>query len=70
MEAPPPDPRLEFLGSYVQKSMKLKPEKWARLLGTEDLKKQIVAFLDNSEPAFLIVLQVCIQYYLFLHFIY
>lgn len=58
MEVPAPDPRLEFLGNYIQKSMKLKPEKWGRLLGTEELRKLVFAFLDNQEPLVLIVMQV------------
>lgn len=53
-----PDPRLDFLGGYVQKTMKLKPEKWSRLLATEDLKAHLMEFLDNPDPPVLIVMQV------------
>lgn len=58
MEGSTGDPRLSFLGCYVQKSMKLKQEKWARLLGVEEHRKQIIEFLDNPEPPLLIVMQV------------
>lgn len=55
---PPPDPRLDFLGGYIQKTMKLKPEKWSRLLATDELKAQVVDYLDHPEPPVLIVMQV------------
>lgn len=31
------DPRLEFMFSYLQLSMHLKPDKWAKLLGNREL---------------------------------
>jgi len=54
----PPDPRLEYLGNYIQKTMKLKSEKWSRLLATDDLKAQVVDWLDHPDPPVLIVMQV------------
>jgi hypothetical protein len=30
------DPRLEFMFSYLQTSLRLKPDKWAKLLGNKD----------------------------------
>lgn len=53
----PPDPRLEFLGGYIQKTLKLKSEKWTRLLATEDLRAQVLDWLDHPEPPVLIVMQ-------------
>nr|CAD7197239.1 unnamed protein product [Timema douglasi] len=47
---PPPDPRLEYIGSYVTKTLKLKPEKWGRLVATEELKTMVCEFLNFSEP--------------------
>lgn len=44
------DPRLVFLGRYVQKTLKLKPEKWNRLLMTEEQKTIVVDFLNKPEP--------------------
>lgn len=58
MEKPEVDTRLEFLGSYIQKTLKLKPEKWGRLLATEELKTIVMEFLDKPEPVLLIVMQV------------
>jgi dynein heavy chain len=49
------DYRLEYLGSVVQKSLKLKPEKWGRLLMSEDYRNLVLDFLDNPVPAALFV---------------
>lgn len=49
------DPRLEFMGLYVQRRLKLKPEKWARLTTTEEHKNTIKDFLDGDQQMQLIV---------------
>ncbi|XP_058791425.1 dynein beta chain, ciliary [Phymastichus coffea] len=49
------DPRMEYLGSVVQKSLKLKHEKWHRLTVTEDHRNILLDFLDNPVPAALFV---------------
>nr|CAD7428767.1 unnamed protein product [Timema monikensis] len=54
---PPPDPRLEYIGSYVTKTLKLKPEKWGRLVATEELKSMVCEFLNFPEPLVLVILQ-------------
>ncbi|KAK0169129.1 hypothetical protein PV327_002875 [Microctonus hyperodae] len=51
----PTDHRLEYLGSCIQKSLKLKPEKWGRLLLTEEYRNAVLDFLDNPTPAALFV---------------
>ncbi|XP_046594204.1 dynein beta chain, ciliary [Neodiprion lecontei] len=51
----PADFRLEYIGSFVQKSLKLKPEKWGRLLLTEDYRNTVIDFLDNPKPPALFV---------------
>ena len=51
----PTDVRLEFIGLIVQKSLKLKPEKWGRLLMTEEYRNCVLDFLDNPVPAALFV---------------
>ncbi|KAL1130936.1 hypothetical protein AAG570_012177 [Ranatra chinensis] len=56
MEAPV-DPRPEFLGNCVQKAMKLKPEKWTRLMATKDLKAIVMEFLDTGNSSLLIISQ-------------
>lgn len=49
------DPRLDFMGLYVQRRLKLKPEKWARLTTTEEHKNTIKEFLDGDQQMQLIV---------------
>lgn len=49
------DPRLEFMGLYVQRRLKLKPEKWSRLTTTEEHKNTLKEFLDGDQQMQLIV---------------
>lgn len=49
------DTRLEFMGSFVQKTLKLKPEKWLRLTTIEEHKNTLKEFLDRQSPMQLIV---------------
>lgn len=51
----PTDFRLEYIGGIVQKSLKLKPEKWGRLLLTEEHRTAVFDFLDNPLPAALFI---------------
>lgn len=51
----PADFRLEYIGGFVQKSLKLKPEKWARLLLTEEYRNAVLDFVDNPLPAALFI---------------
>lgn len=50
-----PDTRLEYLGSYVQKTLKLKPEKWLRLITVDEHKAVLKEFLDRNHPEVLII---------------
>lgn len=49
------DSRFEYMGSFVQKTLKLKPEKWMRLSTVEEHKSTIKEFLDRAMPMQLIV---------------
>lgn len=49
------DPRFEFLGSYTVKSLKLKPEKWLRVLGIEEHRSTLKDFVDKPFPILLVV---------------
>ncbi|KAL9897380.1 dynein heavy chain at 93AB [Glossina fuscipes fuscipes] len=51
-----PDPRLELMGSFVSKTLKLKPEKWTRVITVEEYKGIIKEFLDRPNPVFLIII--------------
>lgn len=55
-EVPGPDLRYEFMGSYVQKTLKLKPEKWLRVITVEEHKLVIREFLDRPFPMVLIII--------------
>lgn len=49
------DPRYDFIGSYVVKSLKLKPEKWMRVLSIEEHRTTLRDFLDKPYPILLVV---------------
>lgn len=57
MDGPPVevDKRLEYLGTFVQKTLKLKPEKWSRLIATEEHKAIVMKFLERSHPNVLVI---------------
>lgn len=50
-----PDLRLDFMGSFIQKTLKLKPEKWQRLLTFEEQKTIIKDFLDIPTEMVLVI---------------
>lgn len=50
-----PDVRLDYMGSFVQKSLKLKPEKWARVLAIEEHKAVLKDFADSPHEIVLVV---------------
>ncbi|CAG9135931.1 unnamed protein product [Plutella xylostella] len=49
------DPRFDFIGSYAVKSLKLKPEKWTRVLGIEEHRSTLKDFVDKPMPILLVV---------------
>lgn len=58
MDGPPVlevDNRLEYLGTFVQKTLKLKPEKWSRMIATEDHKAIVMKFLERPYPNVLVI---------------
>jgi dynein heavy chain len=50
-----PDTRLDYMGSFIQKTLKLKPEKWQRLLTFEEHKTVIKDFLDIPTEMVLVI---------------
>lgn len=54
-QTPQIDNRLEFLGNYVQKTLKLKPEKWTRMLATEENKAILKKFLERPHPVLVVI---------------
>lgn len=59
MDQPPAtivDHRMDFLGTYVQKSLKLKTEKWTRVMTTEEYKAMVMKFLERCSPNLLVII--------------
>lgn len=49
------DNRIDFLGTFVQKTLKLKSEKWTRLMATEEYKAIVIKFLEMPAPMLLVI---------------
>lgn len=49
------DNRIEFLGFFVHKTLKLKPEKFSRMMATEEHKAVVMKFLERSYPPALVI---------------
>jgi hypothetical protein len=43
------DLRLDFIFEYLQRSMKVKLDKWMKMMMTEEYKAMIMEFLDNPD---------------------
>lgn len=56
MEQTQIDRRIEFLGTFVQKTLKLKPEKWTRMMASEEHKNVITKFLERPYLIVLIII--------------
>lgn len=56
MDQPQVDKRMEYLGTFVQKMLKLKPEKWSRMMTIEDHKSIVMKFLERSLPNLLVLI--------------
>lgn len=56
-QAPATDVRLEFLSHVIQKSLRLKADRWVKVLTVEEYKKMIMEFLDHPEPPMIIFTQ-------------
>ncbi|XP_076314627.1 dynein beta chain, ciliary-like [Tachypleus tridentatus] len=48
------DSRIEFIYSYIQLSLKIKPDKWTKMLSVEENKQLIMDFLDKADKDTLI----------------
>ena len=44
------DPRLEFLADFTLKSLRLKSDKWARLLISDEQRTFLSRFIDHTVP--------------------
>ena len=44
------DPRLEFLSEFTLKSLRLKSDKWARLMISDEQRTYLSRFIDYNVP--------------------
>ena len=44
------DPRVEFLADFTLKSLRLKSDKWARLLISDEQRTYLSRFVDHTVP--------------------
>ena len=44
------DPRLEFLSEYSLRSLRLKPDKWARMMVSDEQRSFVQKFIDSWTP--------------------
>ena len=51
------DVRFDFLSEYVLKTMKLKPDKWAKLTGNDEYRQWVIDFFEKPEHNILIIMQ-------------
>ena len=50
--------RTKFVEEFTLRSMRLKPEKWAKLVISDEQRRHLEAFLDTDNPKILIISQV------------
>ena len=51
------DPRLDFLSDYVSKSLRVKLEKWQKMMSSADTRQVVVDFIDKEERELLVITQ-------------
>lgn len=52
------DPRLDFLSDYILKSLRVKLEKWQKMMSTGDMKQMVLDFCDKPDgPELLVIMQ-------------
>ena len=49
--------RVQFIQDYTLKSMRLKPEKWAKLVISDEQRRHLENFVDKDLPQVLIISQ-------------
>ena len=51
------DPRLDFLSDYISKSLRVKLEKWQKMMTSADTRQVVIDFIDKEERELLVVTQ-------------
>ena len=44
------DPRIDFLSEFTLKTLRLKPDKWSRLMISDEQRTFLARFIDYSVP--------------------
>ena len=44
------DPRLDFIQDYTLRSLRLKPDKWARMVVSNEQMAFITSFVEHANP--------------------
>ena len=57
---PANDERLDFIQDYTLKSLRLKPDKWARLMISDEQRMFLGRFVETSSLQVIKQLQICI----------
>ncbi len=52
------DPRYDFLQDFTLRSLRLKPDKWARMLVSDEQRNFITNFVERGHPQELVISQV------------
>ena len=56
------EPRMEFLADYTLKTLRLKPDKWARMIVSDEQRNFILSFLDKGKKKSIFVLHLPLHY--------
>ena len=51
------DPRLDFLSDYISKSLRVKLEKWQKMMTSSDTRTIIMDFIDKDQQELLVITQ-------------
>ena len=60
------DPRMEYLQEYTLKTLRLKPDKWSRMLVSDEQRTFVNAFIDRNAPQVRLNSIFLLFFYLFL----
>lgn len=51
------DKRIEFIREYTLTSMRLKIDKWNKIIISDEQRNYLLSFIDNPEPSTLVISQ-------------
>ncbi len=52
------DPRIEFLQEYTIKTLRLKPDKWSRMVVSDEQRTFVANFIDRAAPQVSLTMQI------------